>query len=70
VCILFLEIFKKKKKKKRKKEKEKKRRRQKYSNLVIFISSFFCLMLLECPICAHVSSMDLIPSVLESFQYA
>jgi hypothetical protein len=34
---------------------EKFSKRQKYFNLVIFISSFFCLMHLECPLCAHVS---------------
>jgi hypothetical protein len=49
---------------------EKFQKDKKYFNLVIFISSFFCLMHLECPLCAHVSSMDLIPCVLKSFQYA
>jgi hypothetical protein len=37
---------------------------------LVFFFSFLCLMHLECPLCAHVSSIDLIPCVLKSFQYA
>jgi hypothetical protein len=38
-------------------KKKKSPKDKKYFNLVVYISSFFCLMHLECPLCAHASFM-------------